>query len=136
MGHMYPEKQATMLLRRIYAKGFARIGDLVKESVEKKLEVSCAEGGYEDEGMLCMAFENCITEYTQQDMVTKPVLVPDFENDEQRKALKAWVNCELADADMEDEQLKAFMQIKWRFGPKMRKAYIDKKIAILDYVCH
>lgn len=143
MGHMYPKDLSEMLIKRIYAKGKATVRECIDAAKKRKMEVSCAEGGYTEDYMFEMAFEYLVSYH-----VDKGYLEPVLQTKTQGMLWKWWLETDeyssavhtadhlfekLSDKARE-RRLAILYSIPLRFAKGARGKYLDGSLAHLQYV--
>ena len=132
MGHFYPDNLAKLFIKRIYAKGYTTIREMIKVAKQRKETMHCAEREYTDDDMMYYAFEWIVTYYHHCDCCERfDCIITADPSKAQEEALdlfkKEFCAAGSESEDAEDYYNK-FGDIRWRFAPGARAKYLQKKI--------
>lgn len=133
MGHIHLDKQFSMVIRQLYAKGTVSIRELVEFSKKRKVFTSCSEGKYTDDGMISMGVEMCLKylirakEFMGCDsplVKSIPCVIPIANDEKQRKLINDWWNGKLEDYN----EYEKIWDVRFKFTKEGRKLYLEKKL--------
>jgi hypothetical protein len=124
VGHANVKNLSEFFIRRLYARGKLSLREAIEGAMAKGLTLNASEGPYDDEGMIGMGLEVCISWLWHEQKVIEP--------HEPTEAQKHALEC-LMDTSTEFEEVdyKALDSLKWKFAPGWRAKYPD--LPILHY---
>jgi hypothetical protein len=129
MGHLYPRNFSEFSVKRIYAKGRCTVDDLVQAAIKAKMEVSCAEGSYDDTYMIEMAL-GIVLKYHEDN----GIIIAES-SDENKEEMNSYIRGDFDERLTVEDGRKILEKVTYSFAKGGRKKYLDKNIAHLGYVC-